>query len=183
MLRNRKNPLILTQPCVELVSWDGEPMIFIPGSVPSLKNGKIKTSRGIFSSKAVVKFIRNLGIQKFSSTRKEVTGYKDPNKPNQFEAMRPLFEKMMKGKQAPIIIGMHQIRNSRRAYDWSNSVELIQDLLTAHDFIEDDNIRFMYPAPMTKIGRLVDATIARLRDVNTYSSVDKANPGVIIRIF
>lgn len=181
MKRSNKDLFVLSQPCVQMISWDNESMIFIPGNVPSLKNGKIKTSRGIFSSKAVVKFIRNLGIQKFSSTRKEVTGYKDPNRPNQFEVMRPLFEKMMEGKQAPVIIGMHQIRNSRRAYDWSNSVELIQDLLTAHDFIEDDNIRFMYPAPMTKDGRLVSAKL--LRDINTYSSVDKNNPGVVIRIF
>ena len=30
-------------------------MIFIPGNVPSLKNSKVKTSRGIFSSPTVTR--------------------------------------------------------------------------------------------------------------------------------
>jgi len=155
-------------------------MIFIPGNVPSLKNSKVKTSRGIFSSPAVSKFIRSLGIQSFNSRKKEVKGYVDPDRPNQFEALRLAFETMRKGKGDPLIIGYHQVRNSKRLFDFSNSVEVIQDLMTAHDFIEDDNVKFVFPVPMTIDGHL--PVEGKVRDKPLYS-VDKENPGVWIKIF
>jgi hypothetical protein len=154
-------------------------MIFIPGNVPSLKNSKVKTSRGIFSSKTVNKYIRGLGIQSFSSSKKIVKGYKDPNRPNLFEALRPQFEAMKKGKADPIIIGYHQVRNSKRLFDFSNSVEIIQDLMTAHGFIEDDNVKYVIPVPMNIKGELPN--IHNLND--EWYSVDKKNPGVYIKIF
>ena len=80
-------------------------MIFIPGNIPSLKNSKVKTARGIFSSPTVNKFIRSIGIQKFNSRKKEVKGYVDPTKPNQFEALRKEFMKMKATTSDPIIIG------------------------------------------------------------------------------
>jgi hypothetical protein len=154
-------------------------MIFIPGNVPSLKNSKVKTSRGIFSSKTVNKYIRALGIQSFSSSKKIVKGYVDPNKPNLFEALRPQFEAMKKGKSDPLVIGYHQVRNSKRLFDFSNSVEIIQDLMTAHGFIEDDNVKYIIPVPMNRKGELPN--IHNLND--EWYSVDKENPGVYIKIF
>ena len=50
-------------------------LIFIPNNVPSLKNSKVKTGRGIFSSPTVNKYLRALGIQSFSSSKKFVKGY------------------------------------------------------------------------------------------------------------
>jgi len=49
--------------------------IFIPGNIPSLKNSKIMTSKGLFSSKTVKKFLRSHGIQSYSSKDKIVKGY------------------------------------------------------------------------------------------------------------
>ena len=46
---------------------------------------------------------------------------------------------MLEDKDYPIIIGYHHVRKSKRLFDFSNSVEIIQDLLTAHNFIEDDD--------------------------------------------
>ena len=155
-------------------------MVFVPGNVPSLKNSKVKTSRGIFHSPTVSKFIRSLGIQHFNSRKKEVKGYKDPLKPNQFEALRTSFESMKHGKGEPLIIGYHQVRNSKRLFDFSNSVELVQDLMTAHDFIEDDNVKYVFPVPMSIDGRLINE--ADPRAFPLYS-VDKNNPGVWIKFF
>ena len=155
-------------------------MVFIPGNVPSLKNSKVKTSRGIFHSPTVSKFIRSLGIQHFNSRKKEVKGYVDPLRPNQIEALRDSFKAMKAGKNDPIIIGYHQIRNSKRLFDFSNSVELIQDLLTAHDFIEDDNVKYVFPVPMSIDGKLI--TESDPRAFPLYS-VDKNNPGVWIKFF
>jgi len=155
-------------------------MIFIPGNVPSLKNSKVKTSRGIFHSPTVSKFIRSLGIQHFNSRKKEIKGYKDPLRPNQFEAFRLAFETMRAGKGDPLIIGYHQVRNSKRLFDFSNSVELIQDLMTAHDFIEDDNVKYVFPVPMTIDGEL--PVEGKIRDKPLYS-VNKECPGVWIKLF
>lgn len=155
-------------------------MIFIPGNVPSLKNSKVKSKRGIFASPTVTRYLRTLGIQSFSSRKKEVKGYVDLKKPNKMEGFRELIEEMKIGKDNPLFIGFHQVRDSKRKFDFSNSVELIQDLFVAHDFIEDDNIEFMFPIPMTIDGRL--PTVKNLRNENWYT-IDTENPGVYIKIF
>jgi hypothetical protein len=155
-------------------------MIFIEGNVPSLKNSKVKTSRGIFSSPTVSKYCRKNGIQHYNVRRKEVKGYVDPDRYNKIEALRDDFKDMMEGKEYPIFIGYHHIRNSKRLFDFSNSVEILQDLFQAHDFIEDDNVKYMFPIPMTIDGEL--PTRENIRDCEWYS-VDKHNPGVYIKIF
>jgi hypothetical protein len=155
-------------------------MIFIPGNIPSLKNSKVKTSRGIFSSPTVNKFLRSIGIQKFNSRKKEVKGYVDSTRPNQFESLRAEFMKMKSNTSDPIIIGYHQVRNSKRLFDFSNSVEILQDLMTAHDFIEDDNVKHVFPVPMSIDGKLINQNNPRAFPLY---SVDKENPGVYIKLF
>jgi hypothetical protein len=155
-------------------------MIFIPGNIPSLKNSKVKTARGIFSSPTVNKFLRSIGIQKFNSRKKEVKGYVDPTRPNKFEALREEFMKMKAHTSDPIVIGYHQVRNSKRLFDFSNSVEIVQDLMTAHDFIEDDNVKHVFPVPMSIDGQLIDPDNPRAFPLY---SVDKENPGVYIKLF
>lgn len=155
-------------------------MIFIPGNVPSLKNSKVKAKGGIFSSPSVNKYLRSLGIQSFSSRNKIVKGYVDKNRPNVLELFRTEIESMKIGKEDPLFIGFHQVRKDKRKFDFSNSVEIIQDLFVAHNFIEDDNIEYMFPIPMTIDGRL--PTVDNLRTEKWYS-VDKENPGVFIKIF
>tara|TARA_R110002124_G_scaffold281430_1_gene455676 strand:+ start:24302 stop:24769 length:468 start_codon:yes stop_codon:yes gene_type:complete len=155
-------------------------MIFIKGNIPSLKNSKVKAKRGIFSSPTISKWLRTLNIQSFSSSKKIVKGYVDKNKPNLIEALRKEFEAMKKGKDDPIIIGYHQVRNSKRLFDFSNSVEVLQDLFTAHDFIEDDNVQYVFPSAMYANGELIDPN--NPRKMPLYS-VDKENPGVWIKIF
>lgn len=155
-------------------------MIFIPGNVPSMKNSKVKTSRGIFNSPTVSKYIRSLGIQSFNSSKKIVKGYVSKDRPNIIENLRKDFLSMMKDKSYPIILGFHHVRSTKRKFDFSNSVEIIQDLLTAHDFIEDDNVHYLFPSVMSIDGEL--PTPDNIRTTNWYS-VDKNNPGVYLKIF
>lgn len=155
-------------------------MVFIEGNVPSLKNSKVKTSRGIFSSPTVKKWLGTLGIQSFSSSKKIVKGYVAKTRPNKIDQLRDEFLKMKKDKGDPIFIGYHQVRNSKRLFDFSNSVEIIQDLLTAHDIIEDDNVKYVFPIPMSIDGIL--PTADNVRGINWYS-INKESPGVWIKFF
>ena len=141
-------------------------LIWIPGSVPSLKNSKVKTSRGIFSSKSVKKYLANLGIQRYSSGRKEVVGYK--TRPNLFEELRSQFEELLKNKEAPYEIGFHFVRGSRHSFDFNNANQLIADLMVAHNLIEDDNMDYFIPYAF------------KIED--KFYSYNKENPGVWITI-
>lgn len=141
--------------------------IFIPGNVPSLKNSKIKTSRGIFPSKTVVNYLRNLGIQQYSVRRKEIKGY--VNKPNIFEGFRLEWLKLLgEDRPDPIVVGIHFVRGSKHSFDFHNATQIIADLLVAHDFIEDDDMDHFIPLPIKHLGK--------------WYSYDKENPGVYLKV-
>jgi len=141
-------------------------MIFIKGNVPSSKNSRINTKHGSFASKTVKTYLNNLGIQSYSSSKKIVKGY--VNKPNLIENLREDFLKQIEGKELPLQIGFHFVRDSKRKFDFHNIVQVSLDLLTAHDIIVDDNM---------------DCTIPfALKINNKFYSVDKMNPGVWIKI-
>lgn len=142
-------------------------LIFIGGNVPSLKNSKIKTSRGIFPSKTVKKYLQNLGIQKYSVSKKTVTEY--VTRPNKFMNISEEWNKQIENKEYPLKIGFHFIRDSKRKFDFHNAVQIIADLLVAHDFIEDDNMDYFIPIPLKYKGK--------------WYSIDKDNPGVLIKLY
>ena len=142
-------------------------LIWISGNVPSLKNSKVKTSRGIFSSKTVKKYLANLGIQRYSSSRKEVLGYK--TRPNIFqEQIVPQIIELLENKEPPFEIGFHFVRGTKHKFDFNNANQLIADLIVAHDVLEDDNMDYFIPFV--------------LKIDNKFYSVDKTNPGVWIKI-
>lgn len=141
--------------------------IWVPFNVPSLKNSKIKTSRGIFPSKTVKKYLQKLGIQRYSVSKKEVKGY--VTKENLFENLRWEFQKQIKDKTYPLKIGFHFIRDSKRKFDFHNAVQIIADLMVAHNFIEDDDMTCFLPVPLKYKGK--------------YYSINKEKPGVLIKIY
>lgn len=141
-------------------------LIFIPNHVPSLKNSKVKTARGIFSSKAVKKYLSALGIQTYSSSKKIVKGY--VKRENLIENLRNEFEKRLSGKEPPYEFGFHFVRKSKHDFDFNNANQLVADLLVAHNIIEDDNMKYFLPYPLKIDGRAY--------------SIDKENPGVYIKI-
>ncbi len=141
-------------------------LIFIPGNVPSSKNSRINTKHGSFASKTVKSYLNSLGIQSYSSSKKLVKGY--VNKPNLIENLREDFLKQTSDKQLPLEIGFHFVRDSRRKFDFHNIVQVVLDLLTASDFIIDDNMDCVIPFALKRDGK--------------FYSVDKLNPGVWIYI-
>ena len=141
-------------------------MIFLKGNVPSSKNSKVKTKRGIFHSKTVVKYLRELGVNKYSVSKKEVVGYK--TRPNNFEALREPFKQMVGNKKYPLLVGFHFVRGTKHKCDFHNMVQLVADLLVAHNFIEDDNMDYFLPIP--------------LKIKKEYYSYNKDMPGVYIKV-
>jgi hypothetical protein len=138
--------------------------VFIKGNVPSSKNSKINTRGGSFNSQTVQKYLRSFGILSYSSSKKEVKTYKTIPMTFPVEELKELF----KDRKYPIIIEFHFIRNSKRRWDFGNITQIILDLFTAFNIIEDDSMDFVVPMP-NKI------------DEKWYS-YDKDEPGVIITV-
>lgn len=137
--------------------------IFIPGHVPSLKNSKVKTNRGIFYSKTVKKYLQKMGIQRFSSSKKIVIGYK--TRQNEFAEILKDFNF---NYESPIVLGFHFVRSTKHKFDFHNAVQIVADLLVAHNFIEDDNMDYFIPMPF--------------KMKNQWYSYNKENPGVYLKI-
>ena len=137
---------------------------FISGNVPSSKNSKVKTSKGIFHSKTVMNYVRSLGIQHYSPTKKEVKGY--VNKPNLFLSfLGEDFISELKNRPLPIKLGFFFRRKNKNRGDFNNLTQIITDLLVAHNLIEDDDMSNLLIYPL-------DGGF-------TY---DKKNPGVTLKI-
>ena len=135
---------------------------FIPGSTPSLKNSKVKTSKGIFMSKTCKNYLASLNITYYSSRDKEVKIKKGTT--NKFlEAFEGW---VVPDKQ--IVLGFHFVRGSRHSWDLGNISQIIMDLMTAHKLIFDDNMDWIVPQAYKKDGK--------------YYSYNKETPGVYIKI-
>ena len=140
-------------------------MIFIKGNVPSSKNSKVKTSRGVFHSATVKKYIRNLGIMGFSPTKKTVEFYKTRKCTFPIEELLGEFENV----EYPVKVGFHFVRGTKHKFDFHNVVQIIADLMVAFDVIEDDNMDYFIPVPFKIKGN--------------YYSYSKDNPGVYIKLY
>ena len=139
-------------------------MVFIAHNVPSLKNSKVATSKGVFASKTVGKYLRKHGIQHYSASRKTVDRYKTIPMTFPVDELKELFA----GQEYPITIGFHFVRDSQRLFDFNNGNQLILDLLTAFDIIPDDSMKYIIPQCLWIDGK--------------HYSVDKDNAGVYVDI-
>jgi hypothetical protein len=120
--------------------------IIIPFNTPSSKNSKIATSRGVFHSKQVRQYLQKLGVKKYSVSKRTVENYK--TRPNLFEkAVAPMRE-ALRNQKTTYLIGFHFVRKSKHKFDIINAMELIQDLLVAHQIVSDDNADFLIPIPI-----------------------------------
>jgi hypothetical protein len=123
---------------------------FIPGNVPSSKNSRIYNHdlKRSFPSKIVSRYYR-------ASSK-------------HYKALRDEFHLEMLGFKKPVFIKLHFVRSSKRRYDWVNPVQTVQDRMVNFNWIDDDDVENIYPAPL-KIG-------------GKYTSVSKDEAGVFIQI-
>ena len=98
---------------------------FIPGNVPSSKNGRRWTGRYFVSSKATTKY------------RKDTAIY--------FEKFRKSFRKQLAKLELPVKISFKFIRGSRHKFDYINPAQTTQDDMVKHHWIDDDNCENIIP--------------------------------------
>jgi hypothetical protein len=116
--------------------------IFLPGNVPSLKNSRgIGMSGQSFNGAPVRKYLYNMNIRTFSSRKKEIKMVK--------KGLDNLFlQTIGDQKYERLHLGLHFVREDRRRFDFCNMVQIIADLLTAHEIIPDDNMNHFLPYPL-----------------------------------
>ena len=98
---------------------------FIPGNVPSSKNGRRWTGRYFVSSKATTKY------------RKETAKY--------YDQFRKGFRKQLAKLELPVKISFKFIRGTKHKFDYINPAQTVQDDMVKHKWIEDDNCEFIIP--------------------------------------
>ena len=103
--------------------------IFIPGNVPSSKNGRRLTGRYFIVSKQTQRYYKN--------SKKYWVEYKKE------------FKKLLKGKDSqnktPYRITFKFVRKSRHKFDYINPAQTVQDDMVKAGWIEDDNADFIIP--------------------------------------
>ena len=98
---------------------------FIPGNVPSSKNGRRWTGKYFVSSKATTKY------------RKETAKY--------YEKFRKGFRKQLAKLELPVKISFKFIRGSKHKFDYINPAQTVQDDMVKHHWIDDDNCENILP--------------------------------------
>ena len=98
---------------------------FIPGNVPSSKNGRRWTGRYFVSSKATTKY------------RKATAKY--------YDMYRKGFRKQLAKLELPVKISFKFIRGTKHKFDYINPAQTVQDDMVKHGWMEDDNCEFIVP--------------------------------------
>lgn len=99
---------------------------FIGKNVPSSKNSKTWTGKILIKSKLCQQYIK----------------WAEPL----FKAQKDEWEKMkQEHTERPLMVGIYFYRDSKRKFDFNNVSQILCDMMTANDYIEDDNINEMVP--------------------------------------
>ena len=98
---------------------------FIPGSVPSSKNGRRWTGKYFIASKTVMAY------------RKATKEY--------YEKYAEEFKLELAKYEMPAKISFTFIRGTRHKFDYINPAQTVQDDMVKEGWIEDDNAEFILP--------------------------------------
>ena len=99
---------------------------FIPGNVPSSKNGRRWTGKYFIASKAVVNYRK--------VAKKFYQDYADE------------FIEELKKHELPVSISFKFIRGTRHKFDYINPAQTVQDDMVKHGWISDDNADCLVPS-------------------------------------
>ena len=98
---------------------------FIPGNVPSSKNGRRWTGKYFISSKATMKY------------RKETKEY--------YKKYKKEFLNALKECEFPVKISFKFIRGTRHKFDYINPAQTVQDDMVKQGWLPDDDCSLLIP--------------------------------------
>jgi len=98
---------------------------WIPGNVPSSKNGRRWTGKYFIASKAVMNY------------RKATKKY--------YEKYAKEFKEAYDELDKPVKITFHFVRGTKHKFDYLNPAQTVQDDMVKHGWIVDDNADFIIP--------------------------------------
>jgi hypothetical protein len=98
---------------------------FIPGNVPSSKNGRRWTGKYFIASKSVMNYRKN--------TKKYYTEFADD------------FKSKLSECELPVHIEFKFVRSTKHKFDYINPAQTVQDDMVKHGWIEDDNAEYLIP--------------------------------------
>jgi Holliday junction resolvase RusA-like endonuclease len=98
---------------------------FIPGNVPSSKNGRRWTGKHFIASKSVMNY------------RKKTKEY--------YKKYAQEFRDATLNLNSPIHVEFTFIRGSKHKFDFINPAQTVQDDMVKHEWIEDDNADLLLP--------------------------------------
>lgn len=98
---------------------------FIPFSTPSSKNGKRWTGKHMIHSKTVMTYLKNTKQYWIDNSGE--------------------FRAIIDGLQKPVDISFKFLRGTRHKFDYVNPLQTVQDQMTIHGWIEDDNCDEIIP--------------------------------------
>jgi hypothetical protein len=110
--------------------------IFIPGNVPSLKNGKQIVQIGKEGRRRPI-----LVPSKTHKKYEEATAFF-------WKAKRGEFLEQARGLSVPLTVGFFFHRSSRRLFDYLNAIQTCEDLMVKYKWVEDDNASILLPVPI-----------------------------------
>lgn len=103
--------------------------IFIPGNVPSLKNGK-----KIIKCGAYPKLVPSDTHRRYEKASEWI-----------YKSKAAEFKQIAQGQPKPLYVLLRFIRDTRRKFDFTNATDTVQDLIVKAGWIDDDNITEMVP--------------------------------------
>ena len=108
-------------------------MLFLPTHVPSSKN-----SRRCIGNKAIA--------SKYTTAYIKTTQWLYIQQRNRFKAH-------LLGLTPPYFVEFHFGRDSNRRFDFINALQIVQDCMVRHEWLEDDNTNILVPLPMISEGK------------------------------
>ena len=108
---------------------------FIPHNVASLKNSRrpvtLETKIGKRPYTTLIPSKPALSYQKLTD------GY--------WKAYRAGFRQATESLERPLIIEFKFLRSTRRKFDYTNALDMVQDMMVKHGWIDDDNAEELLP--------------------------------------
>ena len=150
------------------------PIIFIPGHVPSLKNTHVIASfKKKGQSKSVYTLVHHQRVREYIAKTNWHYEEKAARFYQCYQSGTDLLGEPM--YSYPVRVGLHFVRVDNRKFDFHNATHIVADMMVKHNWIPDDDIDHFLPFPLYLTPKKFNFTCS-------WYSVYKNGPGVAIKV-